>query len=90
MKEEEKDTIELDETDAAIILKEDGELQMYIPDGETVGENVQFITALGCLMHDENFREYVWTWWRDHVDAIKEEDEDELEFDFEPEEPTEF
>jgi hypothetical protein len=86
MKEEEKDIIELGEEDAAIVLKEDGELQMYIPDKEDVGENVQFITALGCLMHDENFREYVWTWWRDQVDSIKEEGEDELEFDFEPEE----
>ena len=86
MSKEEKDIIELDETDAAIVLKEGGELQMYIPDGETVGENVQFITALGCLMHDENFREYVWAWWRDQVDVIKEEeDKDELDFDFEPE-----
>jgi len=83
---EERDLIELDENDAAIILKEDGELQMYIPDKETVGDNVQFITAIGCLMNDPNFREYVWTWWENTMDAIKAEDNDELEFDFEPEE----
>lgn len=86
MKEEEKDIIELDENDAAIVLKEDGELQMYIPDKEMVGDNVQFITAIGCLMNDESFREYVWTWWRDHVDAMKAEEDEELNLDFEPEE----
>jgi hypothetical protein len=85
MSEAEKDIIELGEEDAAIVLKEDGELQMYIPDKEDVGDNVQFITALGCLMHDENFREYVWAWWRDQVDTIKGEGEKELELDFEPE-----
>jgi hypothetical protein len=86
MSKEEKDIIELDENDAAIVLKEDGELQMYVPDKEMVGDNVQFITAIGCMMNDPNFRDYVWAWWRDQVDVIKEEGEDELEFDFEPEE----
>lgn len=90
MSEAEKDIIELGEEDAAIVLKEDGELQMYIPDKEDVGENVQFITALGCLMHDPDFRDYVWTWWGNQLDSMKEEeinlDDDTLEFDFEPEE----
>lgn len=83
---EERDLIELDENDAAIVLKEDGELQMYIPDKETVGDNVQFITAIGCLMNDPNFREYVWTWWENTMDSIRAEDDDELDLNLEPEE----
>lgn len=86
MSDVEKDVIELDENDAAIVLKEDGELQIYVPDKDMVGDNVQFITAIGCMMNDSNFRDYVWAWWRDQVDTIKAEDGDELDLDFEPEE----
>ena len=81
MSETEKDIIELGEDDAALVITKEGLLTMHIPDKDYVGENAQLISALGCMLGDPDFLDYIWAWWADQVESIE-----DMEFDFEPEE----
>lgn len=59
-----KSSIDIDKMDAALIIKEDMEIQMVLPHLESdhpISENILFITLIGKLLNTKNekFREFL-------------------------------
>ena len=69
-------SLEVDETDGAIVFKEDGTVNIIHPqmmDEDIVPDYLQFAVALGMLVSEQDSKlyKYIWESWDNRVDPDK-------------------